>query len=92
METMKTKTVLITGPTSGIGREIAKGLAKIGANLVLGCRNVAAGKALSSELGQASSVDVLEVDLVESEAPSRSSLVRFSKGIPVWTWWSTTPG
>ncbi len=49
---MDGRTVVITGPTSGIGKEIALGLAGLGANLVLGCRDAAAGKALASELGR----------------------------------------
>ena len=45
MGLMDGRTAVITGPTSGIGKEIAKGLAGLGANLVLGCRDAAAGKA-----------------------------------------------
>ena len=52
MQSMKGKTVVITGPTSGIGREIAVGLAGLGARLVVGCRDIPAGKRLASELEQ----------------------------------------
>ncbi|HTP60133.1 MAG TPA: SDR family NAD(P)-dependent oxidoreductase [Spirochaetia bacterium] len=77
---MEGKTVLITGPTSGIGKEIARGLAKLGANLILGCRDVAAGGVLARELGGAAkSVDVVQVDVssrVSIEAFARQVLSR----------------
>jgi len=66
MGAMSGKTVVITGPTSGIGKEIARGLAKLGANLVLGCRDAAAGRALAAELGSAAgagSMKVIQVDM-----------------------------
>ena len=50
MTSMKGKTVGITGPTSGIGKEIAIGLAALGADLVLGCRDIAKGKAVTAEI------------------------------------------
>ncbi|OXU27509.1 hypothetical protein TSAR_002325 [Trichomalopsis sarcophagae] len=43
---MKGKTVLITGCTSGIGRETARDLAKRGARIIMACRNVEAASKL----------------------------------------------
>ncbi len=66
MRPMAGKTVVITGPTSGIGKEIAVGLAALGANLVLGCRDTAKGKAAAAEIGRrtgASSIELVQVDL-----------------------------
>jgi NAD(P)-dependent dehydrogenase (short-subunit alcohol dehydrogenase family) len=66
MKSMQGKTVVITGPTSGIGKQIATALAGLGANLVLGCRDVSAGRTVARELGRAArapSIDVLRVDL-----------------------------
>jgi retinol dehydrogenase-12/retinol dehydrogenase-13 len=73
---MAGKTVVITGPTSGIGKEIAVGLAGHGANLVLGCRDTAKGKAVAAEIRRrtgASSIEVVQVDLA-----SRKSVREFA--------------
>jgi NAD(P)-dependent dehydrogenase (short-subunit alcohol dehydrogenase family) len=43
-------TVVISGPTSGIGLQIARDLAAIGASLVLACRDLAKGEAVAAEL------------------------------------------
>ena len=77
MRSMKDRTVVITGPTSGIGKQIAIGCASLGANLVLGCRDEAAGKAMAAELGRGPdgpSIDVIPVDLA-----SRKSIEAFAK-------------
>jgi NAD(P)-dependent dehydrogenase (short-subunit alcohol dehydrogenase family) len=78
MKLMSGKTVVITGPTSGIGKEIARGLAGLGANLVLGCRDAAAGKTLAAELraAGAGSVEVVQVDLA-----SQASIERFGAAV-----------
>ena len=74
---MEGKTAVITGPTSGIGKEIARGLANLGANLVLGCRDVAAGESLAGELGGAAeSIDVVQVDI-----SSRASIEAFARQV-----------
>jgi NAD(P)-dependent dehydrogenase (short-subunit alcohol dehydrogenase family) len=56
------KQVLITGPTSGIGREIALALARLGARVTLACRDVSKGSQLASEMEAPASHDVLHVD------------------------------
>jgi NAD(P)-dependent dehydrogenase (short-subunit alcohol dehydrogenase family) len=79
MKPMAGKTIVITGPTSGIGREIAVGLAGLGANLVLGCRDAAKGKAVAAELqrgADAASIEVVQVDLA-----NRKSIRSFAKKI-----------
>ncbi|HYW83203.1 MAG TPA: SDR family NAD(P)-dependent oxidoreductase, partial [Spirochaetia bacterium] len=66
MKPMKGKTVVVTGPTSGIGKEIAIGLAKLGADLVLGCRDTARGKEVAAEIErgrQGGSVEIAAVDV-----------------------------
>lgn len=47
---MDGKTVLITGCTSGIGKETAKDIAKRGARLIMACRNVEAAEKFKEEL------------------------------------------
>ncbi len=62
---MKGKQVVITGPTSGIGMEIAMGLGALGAELVLGCRDVRRGEQTSDEITRrtgAKSVAVMQID------------------------------
>ncbi|HVY64378.1 MAG TPA: SDR family oxidoreductase [Gammaproteobacteria bacterium] len=65
MSTLRGKHVLVTGPTAGIGRQIALELAALGANLVLGCRSRERGERVAAELRAvpgAGSVEVLDVD------------------------------
>jgi NAD(P)-dependent dehydrogenase (short-subunit alcohol dehydrogenase family) len=47
---MNGKRVLVTGPTSGIGKEIAAQLAGFGAELVLACRDMERGKSTAAEI------------------------------------------
>ncbi len=63
---LRGKRVLVTGPTAGIGRQIAVDLAALGADLVLGCRNRERGERLAEELRGVpgiGSASVLEIDL-----------------------------
>jgi NAD(P)-dependent dehydrogenase (short-subunit alcohol dehydrogenase family) len=65
MKTMKGKRIVITGPTSGIGREIAIQLAALGAELVLGCRDLKKGRQTAAEIKSRtgfSSVVVMHID------------------------------
>ena len=65
------KIVLITGATSGIGKEIAKGLAALGATIVLTSRNQDKGIATKNEIIQATNnknIDVIPCDLASFES------------------------
>jgi NAD(P)-dependent dehydrogenase (short-subunit alcohol dehydrogenase family) len=65
MDFMKGKRIIITGPTSGIGKEIAIGLSALGADIVLGCRDVRLGGELTEEIMRRSgskSIAVMHID------------------------------
>lgn len=64
MDSMKGKRVLITGPTSGIGKEIARQLAAMDAELILACRDIERGRMTAKEIshGNDSKITVMQVD------------------------------
>ena len=71
---MHGKICLVTGASSGIGKATALGLAKIGATVVMVCRDAARGEAALTEIKQKSSnnsVDLLLADLSSQEAIRR---------------------
>jgi NAD(P)-dependent dehydrogenase (short-subunit alcohol dehydrogenase family) len=71
MDWIAGKRVLITGPTSGIGRQIAIELGGLGAHLVLACRNEAKGRDVAREFAgnrQAGSVDIMHVDVSSQQS------------------------
>lgn len=68
---LSNKTIIITGATSGIGRETAIRLARLGANLILGCRNTEAAETLKAEILQTSNkvtVKVYKLDLMDYQS------------------------
>lgn len=72
------RTTIITGATSGIGREAARALAGHGATLILAVRNTAAGEALAAELRRAhpgAEISVRPLDLA-----SLASVRGFAEG------------
>ena len=76
---MKDKLVIVTGPTSGIGKEIAAQLAGQGAALVLACRDVRKGEATGDEIVNrtgASRPTVMQVD-TSSQRSIREFVRRF---------------
>ena len=70
---MAHETVLITGASSGIGRELAKCFAADGCRLVLVARRGGALESVAEELRKTHKVDVRVVvaDLAQAEAPTR---------------------
>jgi NAD(P)-dependent dehydrogenase (short-subunit alcohol dehydrogenase family) len=79
MDSMKGKRVVITGPTSGIGKEIALGLASLGAELLLGCRDPDKGRRTAEEISQRTGSDHVEVMQVDTS--DQASIRGFAKKI-----------
>ena len=63
---MRGKTVLITGANSGIGKETAKSLAKMGASIIMACRNINSSLEAYKEIkdvSESGNVELMELDL-----------------------------
>lgn len=73
---LNNKIVLITGATSGIGKEAAKALAQKGMKLVLPVRNPAKGQKLKEEIHQLTGNG--QVDLMECDLASLQSVRQFA--------------
>jgi retinol dehydrogenase-13 len=79
--TMKDKVVIVTGPTSGIGKEIAAELAAAGADVVLACRDAAKADTTRAELAQRTGSEKLSVLHVDTS--SQRSIREFSRSFKV---------
>lgn len=63
--TLTGKRIIVTGPTSGIGKEIAIQLAALGGELILPCRDMERGKETSAEIARrtgSTSCVVMQID------------------------------
>ncbi len=68
---LKDQVCIVTGPTSGIGNETARGLARLGAQVVLACRDVAKGNTVREEIAADtgnSHLEVLRLDLASTDS------------------------
>ncbi len=74
---MQGKQVIVTGATSGIGKEIAMQLAALGADVVLACRDVERGKHTASEIAQHTGAK--HVDAMQMDASSQASIREFAR-------------
>ncbi len=60
---------LVTGANKGIGKEIARQLAKHGVHVIMGARNLERGQAAVNELGQAGlSVELVQLDVTDDQS------------------------
>ena len=81
------KLAVVTGATGGIGLEIARGLARRGAALILPCRNPVKGEGVAAALrsGEGAAVELVELDLEDLVSVRRGAqaIVRAAAGRPV---------
>ncbi|XP_071686210.1 short-chain dehydrogenase TIC 32, chloroplastic-like isoform X3 [Rutidosis leptorrhynchoides] len=69
-------TAIVTGGSSGIGRETARVLALRGAHVVMGVRNLAAGKQVQEEIVK--EIPTAKVDAMELDLNSMASVRKFA--------------
>ena len=65
---MKEKTVLITGANSGIGRAAALQIARLGARVILACRDIAKAESARNEIIQETGSDIVEIIPLDLES------------------------
>lgn len=70
--TKNQRTALVTGANKGIGFEVVRELARLGLRVILGARNVEAGKAAVSKLNDGN-VTFLEIDVSKPESIRRAA-------------------
>jgi retinol dehydrogenase-12/retinol dehydrogenase-13 len=71
------KQVIITGATSGIGKEIARQLYAQGANLVLACRDIARGEQTAEEISRGAGAQKIAAMLIDTS--SQQSIRDFAR-------------
>jgi len=74
---MKGKRVIITGPTSGVGKEIAVQLVALGAEIILACRDMEKGNKTAAEITQRTGSTKLVV--MQMDASSQKSIREFAR-------------
>ena len=81
-ETVK-KNVLITGASSGIGRQFAKIFGEKGYNLILAARNYEKMAEIKNELSENISIEIISIDLSEKDSAEKLYSILKDKGIAV---------
>jgi NAD(P)-dependent dehydrogenase (short-subunit alcohol dehydrogenase family) len=73
------KTAFVTGATGGIGKQIALGLARTGAHVILGARDLARGRAAQAELAAASGSS--NITVAQVDVSSQKSIAALELGV-----------
>ena len=73
------RTAVVTGASAGIGKEVARDLARMGATVVLACRSAERGEAARREIAATAKGARLEV--MELDVSSRDSIQRFAQAL-----------
>ncbi len=84
MASVRNRVCIVTGPTSGIGKETARGLARLGAHVVLACRDTAKGAAVRDEIAEEirdAPLEIAAIDLADLES-IRAFVARFQAAHP----------
>ena len=69
--------VIVTGPTSGLGKEIAAQLASRGASVILACRDVERGKQTAGEISEHASA--AQPAVIPVDTSSHTSIREFAR-------------
>jgi retinol dehydrogenase-14 len=64
------RTALVTGATSGIGREVARALARLGARVILTARDLPRGEAARDDIAKTTGASDLDLRLVDFASPA----------------------
>jgi NAD(P)-dependent dehydrogenase (short-subunit alcohol dehydrogenase family) len=72
------KVIIVTGANAGIGRETARGLAKLGHTVIMVCRNTPAGEAVREEIVAQTGNQAVEV--LKCDLSSQQSIRQFAAG------------
>jgi NAD(P)-dependent dehydrogenase (short-subunit alcohol dehydrogenase family) len=88
MDTVNGARIIVTGPTSGIGKEIASQLASCGAEVILACRDAERGAQVATEIipNAQPQPNLRSSPLIHPARPrSESSLASTNSAMPAWT-------
>ena len=80
MNKMNGKRIIVTGPTSGVGKEIAMQLADLGAEVILACRDLQKGKHVAKEIKEHTGSDMVVMKIDTSSQKSIREFARKFRG------------